>query len=280
MPKPPVPPEIDVFLRELTPCGVPKRGPQPEAGRLQRVTSPTPSQCFGLSRPLKPLDKRHVLERRRQRPGVLLHVQPTRRPTRSDATGSAERRPRQAVVRAARVGVRGCRGLVEPRQRAGNRARIDRVWPRGIRPSTVVMTSGSGVRTRSAFVVGRLVPDAVGLLGFLSRLRRGCPGVVWKPTRGIRRRQRVRAAARSRVDRPEAGDPSVKGDCGYGGCARRPSAEAAEAPRFTLRLAKPGLGAAGELDRSSPTLKHEVRSSGCMPALGATRASIRAGSRS
>jgi hypothetical protein len=58
MPKSPVPPEIDVFLRELTPVvGWPKRGPQPEAGRLQRVTSPTPSQCFGLSRPLKPLDK-------------------------------------------------------------------------------------------------------------------------------------------------------------------------------------------------------------------------------
>jgi hypothetical protein len=48
MPKPPSRLRSTSF-RELTPVvGWPKRGPQPEAGRLQRVTSPTPRRCREL----------------------------------------------------------------------------------------------------------------------------------------------------------------------------------------------------------------------------------------
>jgi len=169
------------------------------------------------------LGNRDVWSGRARKPSLDRGTQPTGRPTRSDATGSAERRPRQAVVRSARVEVvvvafwrnrdtlaLSDRTLSNPR-RATNVTRAGTARPRRARcrPSEAKRKAAGGdEKYLQALIVGGGLRD-VGLCGCAATLdhaQRSRPDWHRKGRRRTRARapgsaSRLRASARS-VGRP------------------------------------------------------------------------------
>jgi hypothetical protein len=93
-------------------------------------------------------------------------------------------------------------------------------------------------------------------------------------------RHRVRIAVTHNSRNPKRPRSAAERDRGYGGWARRPSAEAAEAPKDSSSTCEtwPKCNRRARLELSN--LRDEVRSTACMPRIGVTKASIRPASRS